>query len=64
MVDSVTPEVADATAAVIVSVIIFISVLPLFRGIYHTWCELRSITREEQSALDDMQNSEERIRIV
>eukprot|EP00581_Thalassiosira_minuscula_P007765 CAMPEP_0183702716 /NCGR_PEP_ID=MMETSP0737-20130205/735_1 /TAXON_ID=385413 /ORGANISM="Thalassiosira miniscula, Strain CCMP1093" /LENGTH=324 /DNA_ID=CAMNT_0025929379 /DNA_START=316 /DNA_END=1290 /DNA_ORIENTATION=+ len=48
MVDSITPEVADSTAAVIVSVVIYLSLLPLFRGLYRTFCELRSITREEQ----------------
>lgn len=58
LVDSVTPEVADATAAVIVSVIILVSLLPLFRGLFHTWRELRSITREEQSLLDDESNTD------
>jgi len=48
-VESVTPEVADATAAVIVSFIILVSVLPLARGLFHTWRELRSITRKEHA---------------
>ncbi len=45
-VDSVSPEVADSTAALIVSIIIFMSLLPLFRGIMQTWGELQSISRE------------------
>mmetsp|Transcript_7162 Transcript_7162/g.12993 ORF Transcript_7162/g.12993 Transcript_7162/m.12993 type:complete len:385 (-) Transcript_7162:198-1352(-) len=52
-VDSVTPEVADATAAVIVSLIIFLSLVPLFRGLINTWYELRSIAREELALLSD-----------
>mmetsp|Transcript_37291 Transcript_37291/g.67082 ORF Transcript_37291/g.67082 Transcript_37291/m.67082 type:complete len:169 (+) Transcript_37291:34-540(+) len=55
-VESVTPEVADATAAVIVSFIIFFSVLPLFRGLFHTWRELRSITLEELALSDNGPN--------
>ena len=51
IVPSVTSEVADATAAVIVSIIIFASVLPLFRGLCHTWSELRSISREEKALI-------------
>ncbi|KAL7449410.1 hypothetical protein ACHAWC_001475, partial [Mediolabrus comicus] len=42
----VTPEVADATAAVIVSAIILISLVPLFSGLVRTWRELRSIASE------------------
>ncbi len=42
----VTPEVADATAAVIVAAIIFISLVPLFSGLVRTWRELRSIALE------------------
>lgn len=49
LVESVTPEVAYSTAAVIVSFIILVSLLPLVRGLFHTWCELRSITREEHA---------------
>ncbi|KAL7527429.1 hypothetical protein ACHAXR_001958 [Thalassiosira sp. AJA248-18] len=59
VVDSVTPEVADATAAVIVSVIILLSLFPLFRGLFHTWCELRLINREEQSLSDNEPNDPE-----
>eukprot|EP00584_Thalassiosira_punctigera_P007639 CAMPEP_0172528634 /NCGR_PEP_ID=MMETSP1067-20121228/2968_1 /TAXON_ID=265564 ORGANISM="Thalassiosira punctigera, Strain Tpunct2005C2" /NCGR_SAMPLE_ID=MMETSP1067 /ASSEMBLY_ACC=CAM_ASM_000444 /LENGTH=377 /DNA_ID=CAMNT_0013312583 /DNA_START=149 /DNA_END=1282 /DNA_ORIENTATION=- len=51
MVESVTPEVADATAAVIVSLIILFSLLPLFRGLLNTWRDLQSVTREELALL-------------
>jgi len=53
LVESVTPEVADATAAVVVSVIILVSLIPLIRGLFLTWCELRSITREEDALSKD-----------
>ena len=52
-VDSVTSEVADSTAAVIVSFIIMMSLCPLFRGIARTWCELRSLSNEEQTLTDN-----------
>ena len=42
----VTPEVADATAAVVVSAIILLSLVPLFSGLIRTWRELRSIASE------------------
>lgn len=42
----VTPEEADAAAAVIVSAIILLSLVPLFSGLIRTWRELRSITAE------------------
>eukprot|EP00984_Skeletonema_dohrnii_P018399 scaffold8581_cov103-Skeletonema_dohrnii-CCMP3373.AAC.8 len=42
----VTPEVADAAAAVIVSAIILLSLIPLFSGLIRTWRELRSIAAE------------------
>lgn len=48
-IDVVTPEVADASAAVIVSAIILVALLPLLAGVYRTWCELSAIRREEAS---------------
>lgn len=41
-VDSIDPEEADATAAIVVSVIIFFSLIPLVQGIVHTWSELKT----------------------
>ena len=70
MIKSVTPEVADATAAIVVSAIILMSLLPLFKGIMHTYHELRRVKNEEdvlisaengqdfeQDGIIDIQNS-------
>jgi len=46
-VDAITPEVADAIAAVIVSGIILTALIPLLSGMVRTACELISIRREE-----------------
>ena len=54
--DCVTPEIADSCAAIVVSVIILLSLVPLFRGIFHTWRELRSLTRDDD---DDVVVEEE-----
>jgi Co/Zn/Cd efflux system component len=45
---NVTPEVADATAAVIVSFLILLSLIPLIQGLIRSTSELRAILREEQ----------------
>ncbi len=44
---AITPEIADATAAVVVSVIILIALLPLLSGMYRTSCKLNELRREE-----------------
>jgi Co/Zn/Cd efflux system component len=49
VVDGVTPEEADATAAVVVSVLILVSLIPLFHGLRQTSLELRAIWAEESS---------------
>lgn len=46
-VDAITPEVADAIAAVVVSGIILTALIPLLTGMVRTACELISIRREE-----------------
>lgn len=51
VVDGVTPEEADATAAVVVSVLILLSLLPLFHGLKQTFAELRAIRAEESSEM-------------
>lgn len=43
--DSVEGETADASAAVVVSVIIIISLLPLLRGLYLTAREIIVLSR-------------------
>jgi Co/Zn/Cd efflux system component len=49
LVDEVTPEEADAAAAVVVSVLILLSLIPLFHGMIQTSSELRAIRAEESS---------------
>ena len=46
--DAVTPELADASAALIVSVLIFLSLIPLFSGLIQTIRSLleTSVTRK------------------
>jgi hypothetical protein len=41
--------VADATAAVLVSVLILLSLIPLFVGLIRTFSSLRAIQEEEQA---------------
>ena len=48
-VGGVTPEEADATAAIVVSGLILLSLLPLFHGLVRTFSELRAIRAEESS---------------
>jgi len=43
--DRVTPEVADSTAAIIVSILIFLSLFPLIGGMVQTFKSLRDIDR-------------------
>jgi len=49
LVEDVSPEEADATAAVIVSVLILLSLVPLFHGLLQSFAELRAIRAEERS---------------
>jgi Co/Zn/Cd efflux system component len=44
----VTPEEADATAAVVVSILIALSLVPLFRGVCKSVAEYQSISVEER----------------
>ncbi len=46
--DGVTSEEADATAAVVVSALILLSLVPLLSGLVSTFGELRSIHAEER----------------
>lgn len=49
VVDGVTPEEADAAAAVVVSILVLLSMVPLFHGLVQSASELRAILREEES---------------
>lgn len=45
-VEDVSPAMADASAAVIVSVIIAVSLGPLIIGLIQTWSELQALKKE------------------
>ena len=49
VVPDVTPEEADATAAVVVSILILLSLVPLFQGLLKSLSELQAIRAEERS---------------
>jgi Co/Zn/Cd efflux system component len=49
IVKSVTPEEADASAAVVVSILILLSLIPLFQGLKQSLEEFFAIRAEEQS---------------
>lgn len=53
----VTPEVADASAAIVVSAVIILVSLPLLSGMYRTSLELYDIRREERSEMMMLLNS-------
>ena len=46
--NSVTSEVADAAAAIVVSILILMSLLPLFSGMIHTYTKLQTIRERER----------------
>jgi Co/Zn/Cd efflux system component len=54
--DGVTSEEADATAAVVVSALILLSLLPLLSGLVSTFGELRSIHAEERDERISLQH--------
>lgn len=66
VVDGVTPEEADATAAVVVSILILLSLIPLFQGLRETSLELRAIWAEElsESILSEEANETNELLIV
>jgi Co/Zn/Cd efflux system component len=49
LIPGVTPDLADAAAAIAVSCLIFLSLLPLLRGLARSFVELRRIMAEEKS---------------
>ncbi len=49
LISSITAEVADSAAAVAVSFIILVALLPLIRGLVFASLELRQIKAEEQA---------------
>jgi hypothetical protein len=48
----ITAEVADSAAAVVVSFIILMTLIPLIRGLTAAFLELRQIQAEEKAEMD------------
>ena len=57
-VPAVTSEEADATAALVVSFLILMSLLPLFSGMYQTYTTLQLISHQEQELVLQQQQQE------
>ena len=55
----VTSEVADAAAAIVVSILIFLSLLPLIGGMVQTFKALKEIDRLLKSKDDDEEDNVE-----
>ena len=51
-VDGVRADQADAVAALVVSFLIFLSLLPLVKGLICTWTELVDAIQEEASEIE------------
>jgi Co/Zn/Cd efflux system component len=49
--DAVAPDAADATAAMVVSCVIFVSLLPLLQGLYLTATEICISSRRRHQAI-------------
>jgi Co/Zn/Cd efflux system component len=61
VVNGVTPEEADAAAAVVVSILIVLSLIPLCSGLASSVSELRAIQREEEAETTFQQRRDEQI---
>lgn len=57
--DMVTTEVADAAAAIVVSILIFLSLLPLIGGMVQTFKALKEIDRLLKPKDDDEEDNVE-----
>ena len=53
--DAVTPDAADATAAMVVSFVIIVSLLPLLQGLYLTATEICASSRQRRQSLTEQQ---------
>lgn len=53
--DAVTPDAADATAAMVVSCVIIVSLLPLLQGLYLTATEICVSSRRRHQSLTEQQ---------
>jgi Co/Zn/Cd efflux system component len=63
--DDVTAEEADASAAMVVSLLILLSLVPLFQGLVHSITELLEIRAEERSeAMSEEIQEEKQLRLT
>ena len=63
VIPAITAEEADASAAVVVSVLIALSLIPLFQGMVHTFKSLKRVDElleeeEMESIVDDASDDE------
>jgi len=54
-VDTIHPNQADAVARLAISFLIFLTVLPLTKGLFLTWKELQNLIKQETTAADSSQ---------
>merc|ERR1712176_545232 len=55
--NEITAEQADASAAVVVCIVIFVSLLPLLKGLWLSYGELRRIRKDEKTEARSLQPS-------
>jgi len=54
-VDKIHPNQADAVARLVISFLIFLTVLPLTKGLFLTWKALQNLVQQETTAADSSQ---------
>lgn len=62
--DLVTPEVADASAAVVVSVLIFLTLIPLISGMIQTFKSLKHVNRLLKAKGNDGNSDEDQVELL
>jgi F0F1-type ATP synthase assembly protein I len=60
----VTPEVADASAAVVVSVLIFLTLIPLISGMIQTFKSLKHVNRLLKMKGSDGNEDEDQVELL
>merc|ERR1712238_99482 len=64
--DSITSEIADATAAVVVSILIMLSLIPLIGGMVQTYKALRDINNilKSKESLENDEDDEDQVELL
>lgn len=62
--EAVTPEIADASAAVVVSILIFLSIFPLLSGMIQTFKSLRDINQLLKMKEDGENDDEDQVELL